>query len=193
MDFVDHAKPVRLLGGDRFSGHQHLHGLPRREYTRQEDWRAATRGQANHCFGLPKDGLIGGDDEVRADGHLAAAAIGHPIDSGEDRPAQRGAALYRTRSNTWRWRSHSSFVILLALVQIAANREGPVTCPGQDGNSHGGTGRYRLEDLDQLCSQFRCNGIVGMRPVEGDDRHASTGDVLDQYKLSGSGTFAGGR
>ena len=54
---------------------------------------------------------------------------------------------------------------LLALVQVAADGEGPVTRSGQDGDTHGGTGGDGLKDLDQLCRQFRRDGVVGMRPV----------------------------
>ena len=71
----------------------------------------------------------------------------------------------------------------LALVQVAADGEGAVTGSGQDGDAHGGAGRDGLENLDQLCRQFRRDGVVGMRPVEGDDRHAPAGDVLDEYEL----------
>ena len=43
----------------------------------------------------------------------------------------------------------------------------------------------RLEHLDQLRGQFRCDGVVGMRPVEGDDRHAPIRDELDQDEFIG--------
>ena len=72
---------------------------------------------------------------------------------------------------------------LFALIQVTANGEGSVTGSGQDGDAHGGTGCDGLEDLDQLCRQFRCNGVVGMGPVEGDDGHAPAGDVLDEHQL----------
>ncbi|MEI2691502.1 MAG: hypothetical protein V9H69_18095 [Anaerolineae bacterium] len=74
-------------------------------------------------------------------------------------------------------------VMLLALVQVAADGEGAVAGSGQDGDAHGRTGRDGIEHLDQLRRQFRCDRVVGMRPVEGDDGHTPAGDVLDEHEL----------
>jgi len=73
----------------------------------------------------------------------------------------------------------------LALVQIAADREGAVARSGDDGRAHGGTGRDCLQHLDQARRQFRRDRVVGVRPIERDDRHASPGDVLDEHDLVG--------
>ena len=132
--------------------------------------------------GWPKTGVVGGDDEVRADGHLAAAAVGHPVDGGEDRPAQLAQVVEHAVEDLALTQPFL-FRHLLALVQVAANREGSVTGSGQDGDAHGRTGRDGLENLDQLCRQFRRDRVVGMRPVEGDDGHAPAGDVLDEHEL----------
>ena len=88
MDLVDHAEPVRLRGGDRVAGHQHLERLARRQQARQQGRRAAAGGQAEHRLGLPEGRVLGGDDEVGALGELGAAAVGDPVDGGEDRLAQ---------------------------------------------------------------------------------------------------------
>ena len=36
VKLIDHAQPVRLLCADRIAGHQHLHGLARREHAREQ-------------------------------------------------------------------------------------------------------------------------------------------------------------
>ena len=148
--------------------------------------------QTDYRFGLAEDGVVGRDDEVRADGDLAAAAVGHPVDCGDDRSAQ----LAQRVENAIEDLALAQPLLLrhlLALVQVAADGEGSVTRSGEDGDAHGGTGRDRLEYLDQLRRQFRRDGVVGMRPVEGDDRHAPVRDVLDEHELIRLCSVSGGR
>ena len=71
----------------------------------------------------------------------------------------------------------------LALVQVAADREGSLTGSGYDGAAHRGTGRDSLKYLDKLRRQFGRDLVVGVRPVQGDDRHAAAGNVLDKHQL----------
>src|SRR5215216_1967583 len=70
---------------------------------------------------------------------------------------------------------------VLALAQVAADREGPLAGAGDDGDAHAGTDRDRLQDLGQPRPHLRGDGVVGVRPVQGDDRHAPVGAVLDQH------------
>ena len=170
IEFVDHAKPVRLVCGDWLSGHQHLHGLARREHAGEQDRRAAAGTQADHRFGLPEQGIVGGDDEIRTDGDLATAAVRHSVDRGNDGSAQ----LSQRVENTIEHLALAQPFLLrhaLALSQVAANGEGPVTGSRQDDGAHRGTRRERLEYLDQLSRQLRRDCVVGMRPVERDKCH----------------------
>ena len=179
-ELVDHAEPVGLLGGDRVAGHQHLQGLARREHAGKQCRRAAAGGQADHRFGLAEGRVVGRDDEVGALGDLAAAAVGDAVDRGEDRLAQ----LAKGVEGAVEVLALPQPVLLghvLALAQVAADREGPVTRAGDDGDADGGTDGDRLQDLRQPRPHLRGDRVVGVWPVQGDERHLPPGAVLDQH------------
>ena len=161
-------------GGDRVAGHQHLERLPRRQDPGQEDRRASTGREPDHGLGLAEGGVVGGDDEVGALGDLGTAAVGDPVDGGEDRLAQ----LSQRVEGSIEVLALSQPVLLghvLALAQVAADREGAVARAGDDGDADRGADRDRLEDLGQARAHLGRDGVVRVRPVQGDERHAPVG------------------
>ena len=128
VHLVDHAQPVRLLGGDRLSGHQHLHRPARRQQAGKEDRGPGAGGQADHGLWLAEDGVVGGDDEVGADRDLAAAAVGHAVHGGDDRPAQ---LAQRVDEPVEHLALAQPLLLghLLALVEVTTDGEGAVARP----------------------------------------------------------------
>ena len=106
---------------------------------------------------------------------LASAAVGDPVDRGEDRLAQ----LSQRVEGAVEVLALPQPVLLghvLALAQVAADGEGPVTSAGEDDHANGGTDRDRLEDLGQQGAHLGGDRVVGVRPVQGDDRDPPAGD-----------------
>ena len=185
MDFVDHSESVGFLRGYRFAGHQHLHGLARRKNPRQEDGRAAAGGQTDHRLGLPEDGVVGRDDEVGADGHLAAAAVGHSVDGVQDRPAEL-AQVVENAIEDLTLAKPLLLGHLLALVEVAADGEGAVAC-AEVRMATRTEGRAAIVSsisiscaasavVTALSAWGRFRVMIAMRPV---------GNVLDEYELIG--------
>ena len=133
VDFVDHAQSVRLFGAERLPGHQHLHRLSRWKQARQKNRRAATGRQPNDRFRLAERRIVGCDDEVRADGDLAATTVCHAIDGSDDRPAE---LTYRVDEPIKNLPLAQPLFLrhLLALEQVAADRECAI--PGSRENYH---------------------------------------------------------
>jgi hypothetical protein len=179
MQFIDHAETVCLLRRDRFAGHQYLHGLPRREHSGKQDRRATAGRQADHRFRLAEHGIVGRDDEVATDGDLAATAVGHSMDRGDDRPAQLPQCVQHAVEDL----PLPQPLLLrhaLALTQVAADGEGALPGPADDDAAHRDARSHRLQRLDQAGSEFGRDRVVGVRPVQRDDRDPSFGNPLDE-------------
>ena len=141
--------------------------LPGRQQARQEHRRAAAGGEADHRLGLPEGGGLGGDDEVGALGELAAAAVGDPVDGGEDRLAQLPHRVQRAVEVL----ALAQPVLLghvLALAQVAADGERSLAGSGEDDDADGGADGDRLDDLGQASAHLGRDRVVGVRPVERD-------------------------
>ena len=165
VDLVDQAELVGLAGGDRVAGHQHLQCPAAREQAGQQRGGAAAGGQAEHRLGLPEGGVVGGDDEVDALGQLGPAAVGDPVDGGEDGFAQLAHGV----EGAVEVLALPQPVLLghvLALAQVAADREGPVAGAGEDDDPDRGAHRDGLHGLGQAGSDLGGDGVVGVRPVE---------------------------
>jgi len=131
---------------------------------------------------LAEDRVVRSDDEIRTDRHLAATTVRHPVDGGDDRPAQ--LAQRKEKAIEDLTLAQPLFLRhLLALVQVAADRKGTVTRPGDDRDAHRGASRNRFQHFGQCCRQFGRDRVVGVRPVQGNERHAPAGNVLDEHEL----------
>src|SRR3982750_772103 len=137
MKLVDHAEPVGLGGVDRRAGQQHLQRLAGREYTREEDRRAAAGRQADHRLRLSERRVVGGDDEVRALCDLGAAAVRDAVDGCEDRLAQLPQRVQRA-VEVLPLAQPLLLRHVLALAEVAADREGSLARAGDDRDAYGG-------------------------------------------------------
>ena len=109
-----------------------------------------------------------------------AAAVGDPVDGGEDRLAQLAHRVERAVEVL----ALAQPVLLghvLALAQVAADGEGPVAGAGEDDDADGGADRDRLDDLGQAGAHLGGDRVVGVGPVQGDDRDAIVGEVVDEH------------
>src|SRR3954447_9230472 len=191
-DGVDQAHPLGLLGGVLAAEAPHLAGLLL-PHDGGQGRRAEPGVEGTHArAGLAEAGVLAGDGDVAQHVQHVPPADGQAVDRGDDRLGDVADQLVQVADLEHAALRRPIVAGLRALLHVAAGAEGLLPRPGQDDRLDAPVRPRGAERGDELLDGLAAEGVVALRPVDGDDRDRPVGLVPDVLVVlpHGAGSFA---
>ena len=166
-DVVDQAPRQRLLGVDVVAGGAHLPGPANADGLGQHDGQPPAGHDPDPGVGVGEPGLVGGDEEVTAQGHFQPTGHGDAVHG-----ADEGLGVGRERALPGLDHGPDGVVgVALAtsggLLEVDAGAERRVG-PGEDDHVDPVVGLGLEEVAGQQAEDLGVQGVAGLGPVDGD-------------------------